>query len=155
MGRSKGGDKVSTPPPPPPPGKIRVAKGFLRNTGTGTNLTQKAIGPLGSNCFSREAYTAVYNCTLMTKKTTSPPSTDGISGSAHRNKFDLTLKKLNILFILSSNNLFKKASMIRKYHKLQTNPRHHEEELKDIYCIKTSKRQQKQSNQLSPPCQED
>ena len=36
-----------------------------------------------------------------------------------------------------------KVSMIRKYnnHKLQTNPQHGEEELQDIYSIKTFKRQ--------------
>ena len=41
--------------------------------------------------------------------------------------------------------------MIRKYHddKLQTNPRHREEELQEIYSNKTSKRQQKQSNNIS------
>ena len=39
----------------------------------------------------------------------------------------------------------KYMSMIRKYHnyKLQTNPRHHEEELQGIYSNKTSKRQKK------------
>ena len=47
--------------------------------------------------------------------------------------------------------------MIRKYHnhKLQTNPRHGEEKLQDIYSNKTFERQQKQSNQLSLPLQDD
>ena len=41
--------------------------------------------------------------------------------------------------------------MIRKYHNytLQTSPRHREEEPQNIFSKKTSKRQQKQSNQLS------
>ena len=49
------------------------------------------------------------------------------------------------------------VGMIRKYHnhKLQTNPRHLEEALQDIYSNKTSKRQQKQSNRLSLPRQDD
>ena len=45
----------------------------------------------------------------------------------------------------------KLVNIIRKYHKptLQTNPRHREEESQKIYSKKTSKRQQKQSNQHS------
>ena len=45
--------------------------------------------------------------------------------------------------------LTKKVSMISKYHnhKLQTNLRHCEEELQDIYNNKTSKKQQKQTHQ--------
>ena len=45
--------------------------------------------------------------------------------------------------------------MIRKYHnhKQQTNPQLREEEIQDIYSNKTSKRQYKQSNQLSLPRQ--
>ena len=45
--------------------------------------------------------------------------------------------------------LTEKGSMIRKYHihKQQTNPRHCEEELQDIYSNKTSKKQQKQTHQ--------
>ena len=37
---------------PPPPGKSQVAKGFLRNTGTGH--LQKSNGPLGFKWFSRD-----------------------------------------------------------------------------------------------------
>ena len=45
--------------------------------------------------------------------------------------------------------------MIRKYHnhKLQTNPRHREEEPHNNH--ETPERQTKQSNQLSPPHQDD
>ena len=45
--------------------------------------------------------------------------------------------------------------MIRKYHndKLQTNPWHHEEELRNYH--KTQGRQTKQSKQLSLPHQDD
>ena len=42
---------------------------------------------------------------------------------------------------------------VREYD--QTNPRHHEKEPQKIYSKKTSKRQQKQSNQLSLPRQND
>ena len=47
--------------------------------------------------------------------------------------------------------------MIRKYdyHKLQTNPRHREEEPQNIYRNKTSERQLKLSNRLSLPRQAD
>ena len=47
--------------------------------------------------------------------------------------------------------------MIRKYHNhLQhTNPRDRKEEPQNIYSNKTSVRQQKQSNQLSLPLQDD
>ena len=47
--------------------------------------------------------------------------------------------------------------MNRKYHNhtLQTNPWHHEEEPRNIYSNKTSKRQLKLSNQLSLPHQDD
>ena len=47
--------------------------------------------------------------------------------------------------------------MNRKYHNqtLQTNPRHRDEEPQNIYNNKTSERQQKQSNQLSLPRQDD
>ena len=43
--------------------------------------------------------------------------------------------------------------MIRKYHnhKPHANPRHRDEDLQYIYSNKASKRQQKQSNQLSLP----
>ena len=47
--------------------------------------------------------------------------------------------------------------MIRKYHnyKLQTCPQHREVEPQNIYSDKTSKRKQKQSNQLFLPPQDD
>ena len=47
--------------------------------------------------------------------------------------------------------------MIRKYHNhtLQNNPWHREEEQQNSYSNKTSVRQQKQSNQLSLPSQDD
>ena len=47
--------------------------------------------------------------------------------------------------------------MIMKYHnnKPQTNPRHREEKLQDIYSNKTSKRHIKQSNQLYLPRKDD
>ena len=47
--------------------------------------------------------------------------------------------------------------MNRKYHnhKLQTNPWHCEEEQRDIYSNKTSKRQYKQSSNLSLPRQDE
>ena len=47
--------------------------------------------------------------------------------------------------------------MIRKYHnhKLQTNTRHRQEELQDIYSNKTSKRHLRQSNRPSLPLQDD
>ena len=53
------------------------------------------------------------------------------------------------------HNLCKIVSMIRKYHndKLQTNPWHHEEELRNYH--KTQGRQTKQSKQLSLPHQDD
>ena len=46
--------------------------------------------------------------------------------------------------------------MIRNYHnhKLQTNPRHHEEGSQNTSSHKTSGRQQKQSNLLSLPRQD-
>ena len=50
-----------------PPGKSQVAIGFLWNTGT--DHPREAIGPLGSNCHSREVCTGL--CVpkiLMTKK---------------------------------------------------------------------------------------
>ena len=40
-----------------PHGKSQVAIGFLRHSGT--NYPREAIGPLGSNCFSREVHTAL------------------------------------------------------------------------------------------------
>ena len=42
-----------------------------------------------------------------------------------------------------------------KEDKLQTNQRHHEEELPDIYSNTPTKRQYEQSNQLSLPRQDD
>ena len=47
--------------------------------------------------------------------------------------------------------------MIRKYHNhtLSTNPLHRKEEPQNIYSNKTFARQQKQSNQLSLPLQDD
>ena len=39
-----------------PPGNSQVAVGVLRNSGT--NHPLEAIGPFGSNCFSREVRTA-------------------------------------------------------------------------------------------------
>ena len=42
---------------PPPPAKSQVAIGFLRNIGT--DLPREVIGPLRSNCFSREVSTAL------------------------------------------------------------------------------------------------
>ena len=62
--------------------------------------------------------------------------------------------------IISSISLFpspRSRSVVRKYHnlKLQTNPRHCEEKLQDIYSNTTSNRQKKQSNQLLLPRQED
>ena len=52
----------------------------------------------------------------------------------------LSLNKRGIEWYLIVKKL---VSMIRKYHshKLHTNPRHHEEELQDIYSNKTSERQ--------------
>ena len=46
-------------------------------------------------------------------------------------------------FLVESGISLKKVNMIRKYHnhKIQTNPRHCEEELQDIYSNKASKRQ--------------
>ena len=42
---------------PNPPGKSQVALCILRNTGMGT--PREAVGPILSNCFSREVPTAV------------------------------------------------------------------------------------------------
>ena len=42
---------------PPPPGKLQVAIGFLRNYCM--DHPREAIGPRGSNCFSREVHTAL------------------------------------------------------------------------------------------------
>ena len=48
----EGGQGVWTPP-----GKSQVAIGFLGTTGT--DSPQEAIGPHGSNCFSKEVRTAL------------------------------------------------------------------------------------------------
>ena len=41
-----------------PHGKSEVVIGFLGNSGLDT--PREAIGPIGSNCFSREVQTALY-----------------------------------------------------------------------------------------------
>ena len=56
MCRSRGKDRS-----PDPPENFQVAINFLSNTGA--DPTRKAIGPLRSDCFSREVRTA-----LMTEK---------------------------------------------------------------------------------------
>ena len=43
--------------PPPTPGKSQVAIGSLRNTGT--YFPQELIGPIRSNCLSKEARTVL------------------------------------------------------------------------------------------------
>ena len=71
-----GGDLTSLP------GKSHVAIGFLRNTGTGP--PRKAIGPLGSKCFSREVRSALCKILWLLKSGRTPiPTPTYFSGSAH------------------------------------------------------------------------
>ena len=57
MSRSREG--WGSGPLPIPPRKSKVALGSLRTSGT--DRPQEAIGPFGSNCFSREVCTALMN----------------------------------------------------------------------------------------------
>ena len=66
MGRTGGPD-----PPPSTHGKSQVAIGFLRNSGT--NPHREPMGPLGSNCFSREVRTVLCNTLMTQTKTLSEP----------------------------------------------------------------------------------
>ena len=53
------------------PGKSQVAIDFLRNTGK--EPPRKAIGPLGSNCFSRKVRSALCEICWWLKKCQDPP----------------------------------------------------------------------------------